>query len=388
MSNYRQYEDQYGIPLFAKRGLTLVKGKNAFVWDITGKKYIDCAAGHGVVNIGHANEAVAKAIGEQAQTLLTCTGSFYNDKRALLLKKLHEITPASLSRSFLCNSGAEAIEAALKFARFTSGKKQFVCAMRGFHGRTMGALSATHNPSYKNDFEPLIPGFTFVPFNNFEKLERAVTEDTAAVLLEVVQGEGGVHIGRRDYFRKVREFCKKNGILLIIDEVQTGFGRTGKMFAGEHFDLQPDMMCVAKGIAGGIPMGAVICSDAVILKPGKHGSTFGGNPLACAAALASIEFIEKNDLPRQAEEKGAYIAEHLSEKNLPRVREIRQIGLMIGIELKEKAQPFIQALQEEGVIVIPAGSTVIRLLPPLTIEYELLDIVIGKLIKVLSRERD
>ncbi len=387
MNRYAQYEEQFGLPLFVKRGLTLVRGENALVWDQEGKRYIDCAGGHGVVNVGHANPKVAAALAEQARTLITCTGSFYNDKRALLLKKLIEISPASLQKAFLCNSGAEAIEAALKFARLASGKTEFVCARRSFHGRTMGALSATFNPNYKKDFEPLIPGFNFVPFNDFPALEKAITDQTAAVLLEVVQGEGGVHLGQQDYFEKVQELCQKHNILFIIDEVQTGFGRTGKMFASEHFDLQPDIMCVAKGIAGGVPMGATLCSEKIKLSPGKHGSTFGGNPLACAAALATIAFIEENNLPQQAFEKGQYFKQHFKTDDLPVVKEVRQIGLMIGIELKKKAQPYIEALQAKGIIVIPAGPMVIRLLPPLTIEYQLLDEVIEKLHTVLRNEQ-
>ncbi len=385
MKAYQEMEDQFSLPLFNKRGLTLVRGENALVWDVEGRRYIDCAGGHGVVNVGHANPRVATALAEQAQTLITCTGSFYNDKRALLLKKLIEITPASLDKVFLCNSGAEAVEAALKFARLTTGKTDFVCARRGFHGRTMGALSATFNPNYKKDFEPLIPGFTFVPFNDFPALKKAITDQTAAVLLEVVQGEGGVHIGRKDYFEDVQKLCKERKILLIIDEVQTGFGRTGRMFASEYVDLQPDILCLAKGIAAGVPMGATLCSAKIKSSPGKHGSTFGGNPLACAAGLAAIEFIEEHNLPQQAFEKGQYFKKHFKDSELAVVKEVRQIGLMIGIELKKKAQPYIKALQEKGVIVIPAGPQVVRLLPPLTIEYELLDEVIEKLTDVLGQ---
>ncbi len=387
MTPFAEYEDRFGLPLFAKRGLTLIRGSNALLWDDQGRQYIDCTGGHGVVNIGHANEQVAEAIAQQAKKLITCTGSFYNDQRALLLKKLIEITPDSLQKAFLCNSGTEAVEAALKLARLSTGKNEFICARRGFHGRTMGALSATFNPQYKRDFEPLVPGFHFVPYNDFEALKQAVTENTAAVLLEVVQGEGGVHIGQRNYFEKVQTFCREQNILLIIDEVQTGFGRTGKMFASQHYDLQPDIMCVAKGIAGGFPMGATLCSEKIKVGSGKHGTTFGGNPLACAAALATIKFIEENQLPEKAKEKGQYFKEKFKANELPVVKELRQIGLMIGIELRSKAQPFIQALQERGVLVIPAGPMVLRLLPPLTIEYELLDEVIEKLHTVLSSEQ-
>ncbi len=384
MSDYNAIEKELGVNLFNKRGITLVKGRNARVWDQDGKEYIDCTTGHGVANIGHAHPEVAKAVAEQAAQLITCSGSFSNDKRAALMQKLIDLSPASLRKVFLCNSGAEAVEAALKFARVSSAKNEFICAMRSFHGRTMGALSATFNPKYKKPFEPLVPGFRFVPYNNPEKLRAAVTDNTAAILLEVVQGEGGVHPGTAEYFDAVKRICTENNILLIIDEVQTGFGRTGKLFACEHFDLEPDLLCLAKSIAGGIPMGAVLCSDKINVSPGQHGSTFGGNPLACAAALATIEILTSENLPQEAEKKGRYFREKFTAAMPGRVRELRQIGLMIGIELKEKVQPYIVALQERGVLAMPAGNTVLRLLPPLTISYRELDKVLSSLLEVLN----
>jgi acetylornithine/LysW-gamma-L-lysine aminotransferase len=381
--NYQDIENRYALNLFQKRGLTIVKGHRARLWDDSGREYIDCTSGHGVAGVGHANPSVAKAISEQARTLVTCTGSFYNPTRAQLMEKLVEISPSSLSKVFLCNSGTESIEAALKFARLSTGKAEFITAMRGFHGRTFGALSATYDPKYRKDFEPLVPGFSYVPFNKFDKLEEAVTNNTAAILLEIIQGEGGVHPGTKAYLLQTQELCHERGIFLIIDEVQTGFGRTGKLFACEHFDISPDMMCLSKAMAGGFPMGAVLCSDKVSISTGKHGTTFGGNPLACAASLATIDYIEENNLVQASHEKGIYFSEKFSKQDLPAVRELRQMGLMIGIELKEKSQKYIEALQNEGILVIPAGPTVIRLLPPLVISYEELDIVIEKLISGL-----
>jgi len=383
VKNYQEIEDHYALNLFAKRGLSIVKGEKAKIWDDSGKEYIDCTAGHGVAGVGHANPDVAEAISEQARTLITCTGSFYNPVRAQLMEKLVEISPSTLSKVFLCNSGTESIEAALKFARLSTGKEEFITAMRGFHGRTFGALSATHNPKYRQDFEPLVPGFKFIPFNKFDQLEDAVTDNTAAILLEIIQGEGGVHPGTKDYFLQTKELCQEHGIFLIIDEVQTGFGRTGKLFACEHFDISPDIMCISKAMAGGFPMGAVLCSDKVNISTGKHGTTFGGNPLACAASLATINYIQEHNLVKESFEKGTYFSEQFSKQDLPIVRELRQIGLMIGIELKEKSQKYIEALQNEGILVIAAGPTVIRLLPPLVISYEELDIVLEKLISVL-----
>jgi len=383
MMDFKGLEKQYEFDVYPKRDLVLVRGRNARVWDDQGREYIDCVAGHGVANVGHCNEKVVAAIEKQARQLISCSGIFYNDARALILQKLVSIAPRSLQRAFLCNSGSESIEAAIKFARFTTKRKDFICAMRGFHGRTMGAMSATFNPEYRKDFEPIVHGFHYVPFNHFGKLKETVNDDTAGVIVEIVQGEGGVHIGNREYFADVRKLCDERGILLIIDEVQTGFCRTGKMFACNHFDLEPDIMCLAKAIAGGLPMGAVLCSDKVQIPFGKHGSTFGGNPLACAAAIAAIDYMLENRLDEQAKDKGDYFVGKLKEHKFANVREVRNLGLMIGIELKEKSTPYISKLIEKGVLAMPAGATVLRLLPPLTISKEELDFVVEKLVEVL-----
>lgn len=387
MMNFKNIEDQYGLNLFTKRGIILVRGEKARVWDDTGKEYIDCTSGHGVAGIGHANPAVVDALTEQAKTLITCTGSFYNPVRAQLMEKLISISPSSLSKVFLCNSGTESVEAALKFARLSSGKKEFITAMRGFHGRTMGALSATYNPKYRTNFEPLVPGFHFVPFNNYDAILKTVNNNTAGILLEVIQGEGGVHSGTHEYFSQVQNLCNERNIFLIIDEVQTGFGRTGKLFACEHFDIQPDILCLSKAIAGGFPMGAVLCSEKVKISIGKHGTTFGGNPLACAVSLATLDVILKNNLVQESEEKGKYFSDKFVKYDLKIVREVRQIGLMIGIELKEKSQKHINDLQNDGILVLAAGQSVIRLLPPLIISYEEIDIVIDNLVSVLGAQK-
>ena len=380
--NTQEVERTFGFEVFPKRDVTIVAGQGATLWDENGKEYIDCTAGVGVASIGHANRQVADAIARQSRELITCPGIFYNDTRARLLEKLASVAPPGLGRAFLCNSGAESVEAAIKFARHTTGRRNFVCAMRGFHGRTLGALSATHN--YRADFEPLLEGFAFVPFNNTDVLRDAVSNETAAVILELVQGEGGVRPADAEYVAAVREACDQDGVLLIIDEVQTGFCRTGRMFTCEHFDLRPDMLCVAKAMAGGVPMGAVLCGDAVAPAVGMHGSTFGGNPLACAAALATIEYMLEFDLAKQAAEKGAYFAERFGQATSDKVRELRYMGLMIGIELKEKAQPYLVRLVEQGVLALSAGTTVIRLLPPLVISYEQMDAVVDALGEVLG----
>ena len=369
--NAREIETRYGFEVFPKRDITLVRGRDATVWDSDGRAYIDCTAGVGVANVGHANPEVCAAIAAQAERLITCPGIFYNDTRARFIERLVAVAPPGLTRVFLCSSGTESTEAALKFARHATGRTHFVCAMRGFHGRTMGALSATFK--HRDVFEPLLPGFHFVPFNNFDKLAAAVDEETAGVILEPVQGEGGVRLGDKDYFQRAKSLCESNGSLLIIDEVQTGFCRTGKMFACEHFDIAPDILCLAKAIAGGVPMGAVLCSDKIEPAVGIHGSTFGGNPLACAAASAAIDFMQAHALDEQAAAKGEFFMAKLDPGNLARVREARQIGLMVGLELREKSKPVLLRLMDKGVLALPAGATVIRLLPPLTISYEELD---------------
>ncbi len=380
--SYEDIEKRYVFEVYPKRDITLVRGEGATVWDDAGRSYIDCTAGVGVANVGHANPQVAKAISDQAQRLITCAGIFYNDTRARLLEKLVTIAPADLTRAFLCNSGTESMEAAIKFARHASGKYEFVCAMRGFHGRTLGALSATFK--YRDQFEPLLSGFSFVPFNNIDKLRNAVGEATAAVVLEPVQGEGGVRPADPEYMSAVQTLCTERDVLLIIDEIQTGLCRTGSMFASEQFRISPDFLCLAKALGGGVPMGAVLTSDRITPVVGMHGSTFGGNPLACAAAIATIDFMQENKLHDHAREMGAYFAKQFRASQPDRVRELRQIGLMIGIEMKEKATPYLMALMEEGVLALSAGPTVIRLLPPLTISRDELDLVISKLLKVLA----
>jgi len=379
-------EDRHTSGLYAKHQLAIVSGQGATLWDANGREYIDCMGAHGVANLGHAHTEVIRAIAEQASRLISLPETFYNDQRAALMERLASLTPG-LERVFLCNSGTEAVEAAIKFARLSTGRAQVVAGMRGFHGRTLGALSATWNKVYREPFEPLVPGFHHVPYNNKAALEAAIGEETAAVILEVVQGEGGVHLAQPGYLEAARLACLKTEALLILDEVQTGFGRTGKMLAREHYDVEPDLICLAKSIAGGLPMGAVLIGGRVAgLTPGMHGSTFGGNPLACAAALAVLDVLEREKLPEQAAEKGAYLLERLGAIQSPLIREVRGLGLMIGIELKKKVAPYLQAMEAKGVIALPAGPAVIRLLPPLVITCEQLAQVATVIEEVLTRQ--
>ena len=383
--NYLEFEDQHTSGVYPKRDITIVRGKDATLWDDHGRAYIDCVGGQGVSTLGHANEAVARAIAEQALTMTSCPEIFYNDKRAEFEQLLVSLLPSAMKRVYLSNSGAESLEAALKFARLSTGRTNIIAAVRGFHGRSMGALSATYEPKYREPFMPLVPGFSHVPYNNLDALAEAVNDQTAAVLLEAVQGEGGVHPGTHAFLLGAREITRKHGVLLIIDEVQTGFARTGKWFAIEHSGVVPDLLTMGKAIAGGVPMGAVGIADSVKnLAPGVHGSTFGGNPLACAAGIASIHEMQRLDLPKQAAEKGEYFQERLEELNAPVIREVRGRGLLIGVELKTKVAPYLRALQAEGVLALPAGLNVLRFLPPAVITREQINAVVEKTAKVLA----
>lgn len=384
-------EDQHSSGIVPKQPIVICRGVGARLWDTEGTEYVDCSSGHGVANVGHANPAVVQAISQQAGRLITAPNDFYNGQRAQLLSELVRIAPHGLTRAFLCNSGAEAVEGALKIARLATGRSKVISARRGFHGRTMGALSATWNKSYREPFEPLVPGFEFVPYNQLEQMKSALNEETAAVILEVVQGEGGVFPGQGEFLTGVQDLCRTRGALLIIDEVQSGFGRTGKMFACQHHDLEPDLMTVAKGLAGGVPMGAVLIGSRVGDLPKKvHGSTFGGNALACAAALAAIKFIESENLPQRAAELGKRLMDGLRAINSPMIREVRGLGLMVGMQLKTRAGSYLAKLAEPvdglGILALTAGSTVMRFLPPLVIGEEDIDLIVHRVEHILKDE--
>jgi len=384
--NFIEMERRHESGIATKWEIVLVRGQGSRLWDDQGRVYIDCATGHGVAILGHAHPTVTEAIQKQAATLVTSSDSCYSDVRALFLERLTSLAPAGLQRVFLCNSGTESIEGALKFARYSTGRKSMLATMRGFHGRTMGALSATHNPHYREPFEPLIPGFSHVPYNNLAAAEAAITDDTAAVVVEPVQGEGGVRPATGEYLQGLRRLCDARGALLILDEIQTGMGRTGKLFACQHYDVTPDILCLGKGIGGGVPMGAILMGPRVQeLKPGLHGSTFGGNALACAAGLAVLDVLEREQLPARAAEKGAYVFGRLAKLQSRIVREVRGMGLMIGIELTQKSRPYVGALIGKGVMSLPAGPTVLRLLPPLNIPDADLDYVLDAVAEVLAQ---
>lgn len=372
----------------ARRGdIVIARGEGCWLWDTAGRRYLDLGAAQGVAMLGHCHPVLSAALAEQAQRLISCPNFLYNDTRARFAAALTEILPAHLQHVFLANSGAEAMDGALKFARLATGRSKFVAFTRGFHGRTVGALSVTHDPKYREPFNPLLET-VFVLYNNLARLEAAVDDGTAAVVLEVVQGEGGVNLGKADFLQGAQQLCRERGALLILDEIQTGFGRTGRWFGHQHFDLEPDLLCMAKGIGGGFPMGALAYTDRVqaALFPGAHGSTFGGNPLACAAGLAALQVYHEEELIERSARMGDYLRQRLGQELEGRtiVREIRGLGLMVAIELREKVGPYLKALMEEqGVIALPAGSNVLRLLPPLVINEAEIETGVQAIARVL-----
>jgi len=364
-------EDRYTSGAYPKRPVAIVRGQGARVWDAAGREYIDCMAGHGVANLGHCHPEVTAAIQAQAAVLVTCSETLYNDQRAALLEELAALTPGDLKRIFLCNSGAEAVEGAIKFARLVTRRPGIVATMRGFHGRTLGALSATWEAKYREPFLPLVPGFSHVPYDDPDAIAAAMTPETAAVLVEVIQGEGGVRPASDAYLHELRRLCDERNVLLIVDEVQTGLGRTGRWFACDHAGLVPDVLCLGKTLGGGVPMGAVVWRERLGCMPdGAHGSTFGGNPLACAASRAVLRVLAEENLPARAAHLGERFMGDLRRLQSPLVREVRGRGLMIGVELRRRVTPLLKGLMQRGVLALPAGPTVLRMLPPLVIQEQ------------------
>ncbi|UCH37943.1 MAG: aminotransferase class III-fold pyridoxal phosphate-dependent enzyme, partial [Candidatus Bathyarchaeota archaeon] len=330
------------------------------------------------------------AIQEQAATLISCHNSLYNDTRARFLQKLINATPAELTRVFLSNSGTEAVEAALKIARKHTEKPEIIAFMGGYHGKTFGSLSATWNKKYRVPFEPLVPHFKHVPFGRLERVEKAITQDTAAILVEPIQGEGGVKIPPPSFLSDLQKICNEQNILLICDEVQTGFGRTGTLLASEQFNIVPDILCLAKAVGGGVPIGVTIAKENVMssLKIGDHSSTFGGNPLASAAAEATLDVIISEKLPQRAVTLGSYFIGKLQELNQKYqiIREVRGMGLMIGMQFRFEVLNIILRLLDHGIVVLDAGRNVLRFLPPLVISKDQIDQVLEVLDLVIAEE--
>jgi len=367
--------------------IVFTHGDGVKLYDAEGNEYLDCMAGIAVASIGHGNKRLARAIAEQAERLIICSQAHGNDTRARFYEKLFAAVPESLglNRVFMANSGSEVNEAALKWARVATGRGGFVAAKRGFSGRTLGVLGLTWEPKYREPFEPLPYRTTFIGYNKLDELGAAITEETAAVFLEPVQGEGGMHPADPAFLEAARTLTRERGALLIMDEVQSGVGRTGRFLATEHYGVQPDMVTLAKGLGGGVPIGALLMTDEVAVKmpAGGHGTTFGGNALASAAAVAVLEEFEARNLIQNAAEVGAYFQERLRALSSPQIRAVRGMGLMIGVEFRGKVAPIVAALRDAGVLVINAGATVIRFVPPLIITKEEVDEVVRRLGEVL-----
>ena len=364
-------EDQYLGNLYQRFPVTIEKGLGAHVWDTNNKEYIDCMGGYGVALVGHRNERVVTAIKSQLDKIITVHSSLYNKTREEFLETLFKVTPHGLTQAHLNNSGAEAIEAAIKFARKFTGKKGMVAMNGSYHGKSMGALSITFNPKYRKSFQPLVDGAVFSPFGGIESLRSKIDDDTGFIILEPIQGESGIHVAPDGFLQDVRKICDENDILLIFDEIQAGLGRTGRMWASEHWNTIPDILCVAKGIAGGVPMGVTMVKPDILncMSKGEHSSTFGGNPLSCAAGTATLHALTQDGLIDNAEKMGKVFRtglESLKEKHNV-IREIRGKGLMIGIELKFEVKDILMEGIEKNLLLLYSGRNILRLLPPLVI---------------------
>jgi LysW-gamma-L-lysine/LysW-L-ornithine aminotransferase len=374
LAQIRQLENEHQPSLYAKREIALVRGEGAYLFDSDGRRYLDAMSNYGVAILGHADPEYATALSDQLHTLATGHQSFYSDVRAELLREIASIAPAGLTRYFLSNSGAEAIEAAIKFARVATERPNLVAAKRGYHGRTLGALAATADQKYRAPFEPLAPTTTHVSFNDIAALQAAVDDQTAAVLLEPIQGEGGIWPASPEYLQAARDIASTSGALLIADEIQTGF-RTGAPWAIDASGAVPDILVTAKALANGFPIGLTMCTEAIssALPSGAHGTTFGASPLACRAAIVTLRALHERNLYARSAALGAELMNRLEALGSAKVRQVRGRGMMIGVELKERVTPTLRALQERGVLVLSAGPTTFRLLPPLIWEQAQVD---------------
>ena len=367
-------EDQYLGNLYQRFPVTIEKALGSHVWDTDNNEYIDCMGGYGVALVGHRNERVVNAIKSQIEKVITVHSSFYNKTREEFLQTLIGIAPAGLSQVHLNNSGAESVEAGIKFARKFTGRKGMVAMKGSYHGKSMGALSLTFSPKYREPFQPLVEKVTFSPYGDIDALQTAVDKDTAFVILEPIQGESGIHVPPDGFLQDVRKICDENGSLLVFDEIQSGLGRTGRMWASEHWETTPDIMCLAKGIAGGVPMGATLVSPDIlsVIKKGEHSSTFGGNPLACAAGTATLQALTQDGLVENAKNMGEKFLRGLNDLKSKHkiIREVRGKGLMIGVELKFEVKDILMEGIKKGLLLLYSGRNILRLLPPLVISDE------------------
>ncbi len=385
-------EDNYLGNLYQRFPINISKGKGSLVWDVSGKEYIDCMGGYGVALIGHCNDRVVNAIKNQSEKLITCHMSIYNNTRLEFLEKISKISPKKLSKVFFSNSGAESTESALKFSRKFTGKSGVIAMTGGYHGKTFGALSVTHNEKYRKSFQPLLEGVKFVPYSNPSKIEESLDNSIGTVIVEPIQGETGIIVPSDGTLQQIRKICDQNNLVLIFDEIQTGLGRTGRMWAGEHWSTTPDIMCLAKGIAGGLPMGLTLCKPEILdaMKVGEHSSTFAGNPLSCSAGIATIESIIKENLVENAAKVGNIFKNGLFQlKESHRiVRDVRGLGLMLALELRFDVKDVLFEGIKEGLLMLYSGRNIIRLLPPLVLDEVKVAKTLSIMDKLLTNEEE
>jgi acetylornithine/LysW-gamma-L-lysine aminotransferase len=385
-------EDNYLGNLYQRFPINIAKGKGAIVWDVSGNEYIDCMGGYGVALIGHCNDRVVNAIKNQSEKLITCHMSLYNNVRLEFLEKISKILPKKLSKIFFSNSGAESTEAALKFSRKFTGKSGIIAMSGGYHGKTFGALSVTHNEKYRKSFQPLLEGVKFVPYSNPSKIEESLDNSIGTVIIEPIQGETGIIVPSDGVLQQIRKICDQNNLVLIFDEIQTGLGRTGKMWAGEHWSTTPDIMCLAKGIAGGLPMGLTLCKPEILdaMKVGEHSSTFAGNPLSCSAGIATIESIIEENLVENAEKVGNIFKNGLFQlkENHRIVRDVRGLGLMLALESRFDIKDVLFDGIKEGLLMLYSGRNIIRLLPPLVLDEVKVAKTLSIMDKLLTKEEE
>lgn len=374
------------FPTYARWGVEPASAKGSWLTSTDGRKYLDFTSGIGVLNLGHCHSKVKNAVSKQLDKFWHVSNMFENSAQERTAKVLTDVT--GLGRVFFANSGAEANEGAIKLARKATGKSKIVTCLQSFHGRTFATMAATGQDKIKVGYGTMLSTFEYIPFNDSKSLENAVDDETAAVMLEIVQGEGGIHVVEQAFLDSIKEQCKKHGALLIIDEIQTGIGRTGKPFAFQHFDVQPDIITVAKGLGNGLPIGAVIGKEELteFFGPGSHGTTFGGNPISVAAAEAVLQEIFQPLFIEATVEKGNYLLSELKKQlyGAEEVVEVRGLGLMVGIELNHEAQSTLLELQKDGLLVLTAGPNVLRLLPALTVSQDEIDLAIAKISNVLA----
>ncbi len=383
-------EDRYLAALYQRFPVNIAKGRGTKVWDTAGNEYIDCMGGYGVALVGHCNDRVVNAIKRQAEILITAHMSTYNDTRLRFMEKIASVAPPPLNKIFFANSGAESVEAALKFARKFSGRHGVIAMNGGYHGKTFGALSVTYSEKYRKSFMPLLDGVKFVPYSDPSLLEEVIDDTIGSVILEPIQGETGIIVPPADLLPKIRQICDRRNLVLIFDEIQSGLGRTGKMWAGQNWNTTPDIMCLAKGIAGGIPMGLVLAKQEIMdtMKLGEHSSTFGGSPIACAAGTATMEALIDDKLIDNAAKIGVHFKEGLNrlQEKHKIVRQVRGIGMMLGVELRFDVKDILFDGIRRGLLILYSGRNILRLLPPLVMDEMTVSRVVDIIDIILTNE--